>query len=237
MPPKKIPPPKNSHKSITTYFAQSNTPTKEEEEEAEQMFEMDEDVLQAIENSLEPPPPPHVESLDTIISDTFHHSWMEEVPTLQWKEIVKKKKDNGGTTGQSDVKKREELWSSFEHHPLQPILQIENRFLRWKLEYLQNLKYSKYIQYREKNRRIVVLYFHDRDKCQLFYAGSIWKKEDGKQDRFDRDKHLETAMFRFLRKPILVDGVEHTRLDYLHRAMRKYFYKYGMSYTVEKEDK
>jgi hypothetical protein len=228
-----------------------------EQDSIDPCFEMDEDVLKAIEHSLLPPTPnpesefkshsesesteskketpiqtseEHEQDNDSQHSEPCHPSWQEKGSLLEWPEI-RKKIDTTSTTKIEEPStknySRDELFQHFQNHPMHSVLSRHERLQRWTLQALHKLLTTKIIYYSEKHRIICIVFSHNLQSHILRYGASIWKKENSKEI-FDRKEHCDTAMFRYMRKPIIIEHEMSTTMKQLHKTLRKYLYKHGV---------
>jgi hypothetical protein len=204
-------------------------------------YSLDDDMSFLLPPPDKPPTPPPEEKV-------MDETWMQDVPTISWGKIVKKdpQPEYEEETVASNKKKgrlvnlpkdKIEIKRYFKYHPLKDVIYKEERYRVWKHDILETLFHSWVVVYQEKKRVITVLYHHDREENTLSYGGSIWKRPERftYDDRWDPVGHRETALFRFLRKPIDCEMNAANCKD-VHATIRKYIYTYGVYSKTTAED-
>jgi len=189
-------------------------------------------------------------STDLASGHSIQPSWMNEIPNVQWGSIKKKENQrkkvdenweeitspkiytNGTTSSSSNLKQvtipglnRQNLRKCFIGHPLEKNIEKDERYSLWKINIVSDLLNTRLILFKEKKRYICVIYHHDVDTETLTYSASIWKKEKG--EKFDKFNHLDTAIYRYIRKPIVLSSNK-INCKELHQEIRELIYKYGV---------
>lgn len=81
-----------------------------------------------------------------------------------------------------------------------------------------------------KTPRIVTIsYEYDRNKKTIKYGASIYRQDEKDTDTFSKKGHLQTAIGRMERRPVIVEAIDDTgNLVQFNKMIRRLVTKYGV---------